>query len=147
MKNLKLALFMFSFCVLTSTQFTFAQEDTKSAKEEKVKIIEQKTSEGLEYKDSAKIQKEKELNDVTELKEKKDLELSEKEAFNKNAKKRIEMAKAKLASDIENGTISEKEIKIKQNKIAQLEEKLMNDVEPGYKSEKGNKELSKMAKE
>ena len=112
MKNLKLALFMFSFCVLTSTQFTFAQEDTKSAKEEKVKIIEQKTSEGLEYKDSAKIQKEKELNDVTELKEKKNLELSEKEAFNKNAKKRIEMAKAKLASDIENGTISEKEIKI-----------------------------------
>ena len=46
-----------------------------------------------------------------------------------------------------NCNVKNKTLKIKQNKIAQLEEKLMNDVEPGYKSEKGNKELSKMAKE
>jgi hypothetical protein len=144
MKNLKTTLFLFSFCVLITTQFTFAQEDAKSTKEQ-VKLSEQTTRDTAKNEDLAKVQKEKELKDVTELKTKKDLDFSEKEAIIKNAKMRIEMAKAKLASEIEKGTISEKDIRIKENKIAQLEEKLMNHTESLNKAEKGNKELSKKA--
>ena len=146
MKNLKITLFLFSFCVLITTQFTFAQEDAKLAKEQ-VKLSKQSTRATAKNENLVKVQKEKEVLDVTELKTKKDLDFSEKEVIIKNSKMRIEMAKAKLASDIENGTISEKDIKIKENKIAQLEEKLLNHTESLNKAKKGNKELSKMAKE
>jgi hypothetical protein len=63
---------------------------------------------------------------ATDITESLGFNISEKEAFIKDAKLRLAMAKEKLASDIENGKVSEMDIKIKKNKIAQVEEKLMN---------------------
>ena len=40
MKNLKLTLLLFSLCALITTQFTFAQDDAKTA-QEKSKLKEQ----------------------------------------------------------------------------------------------------------
>ena len=170
MRNLKLMLLLFGLCTLMTTQNTFAQENSKSAKEKSL-LSKQRNNEVLEVANkmtqeirdlkkkyetatpeqriaineeikALKLSYDKEVKglsgdhaNLTDVEAKKSLEkegmhfdknhsIENNEEFIVSAKKRIKNAKIKIANAEKNGELSEEEVKMKKNKILQIEKKL-----------------------
>ena len=138
-------------------QYENASEAERPAIEEEIRALkkaynsEVKGAATLQEAMDAKVKADMVKSGMAENEDLVEFNMSEKEAFISQSKLRLHNAKEKLAEQIANGEISEMDAKIKQIKINEIEEKLMNHITAvnlaNAKIQKRKAELSELSQE